>query len=218
MVAVVAPVDFEPVSDYRERIRARTDRVRFIEVPECRHLAVDGSGAPGGAEFQAAFGALYPVAYTVHFALKHRGVEAQLGALEGLFWLDDVATITPVTFSSGGTDGRAWRWSLRLPVPDAAAAEEVRAAIAEVARKKGESVVARLWVDRWTEGPCAQILHVGAYAAEPPTIERLHAAIADAGLRPRGRHHEIYVSDPNRTAPERLKTVIRQPVEPAPGG
>ena len=207
-------IEFEQITDYQELIAGRADRVRFVDVPESRQFAVDGSGQPGGPEFQAAFGALYPVAYTLHFALKRRSVAAPVGALEGLFWLEDAETITPALFASGDTDGKAWRWSLRLPVPALADDEEIEAAIAEVARKKDPPALGRLSVVRWTEGPSAQILHVGPYSAEPPTIERLHAAIASAGLRARGRHHEIYIGDPNRAAPERLKTIIRQPVEP----
>lgn len=214
MAAIASPIEFEEVADYRKLIEGRADRVRFIDVPECRQFAIDGAGQPGGEEFRAAFGALYPVAYTLHFALKRRGATAPVGALEGLFWLEDTETIIPATFAAGGTDGRAWRWSLRLPVPTAAGDEEVEAAIAEVARKKDPPALGKLHVIGWTEGPSAQILHVGPYSAEPATIERLHAAIDSAGFRPRGRHHEIYISDPNRTAPDRLKTVIRQPVEP----
>ena len=207
---------FESVTDYRDLIAARADRVRLIDVPECRQFAVDGTGQPGDDEFAAAFGALYPVAYTLHFALKKRGIDAPVGAIEGLFWFDGTETITPSSFSGEGPGPSAWRWSLRLPVPGPATDEEIRAAISEVARKKDPPALAKLRVVEWTEGPSAQILHVGPYSAEPPTIERLHAAIGSAGLRPRGRHHEIYISDPNRTAPERLKTVIRQPVEAAP--
>jgi len=216
MVVIAPPIEFEQVADYRALTAARADRVRFIDVPESRQFAVDSAGQPGGPEFQAAFGALYPVAYTLHFALKKRDIDAPVGALEGLFWFDGTETITPSSFSGEGPGPSAWRWSLRLPVPGPATDEEIRAAISEVARKKDPPTLARLCVVEWTEGPSAQILHVGPYSAEPPTIERLHAAIASAGLRPRGRHHEIYISDPNRAAPERLKTVIRQPVEAAP--
>jgi hypothetical protein len=215
MAAVATPVEFEQVADYRKLIEARVDRVRFIDVPESRQFAIGGMGQPGGPEFVAAMGALYPVAYTLHFSLKRRGIDAPIGALEGLFWLGDVETITLAQFKAGVPDGLAWQWSLRLPVPALATADEVQAAIAEVARKKNPPVLGRLTTVSWTEGPSAQILHIGPYSAEPPTIERLHAEIASAGLQRRGRHHEVYISDPNRTAPERLKTVIRQPVEPA---
>jgi hypothetical protein len=102
---------------------------------------------------------------------------------------------------------------LLIGLPDSASDEEIEAAIADVRVRKAPPGLADLRVERWDEGRCAQTLHVGPYAAEEPTIERLHEAIRAAGLRPRGAHHEIYLGDPRRAAPERLRTVIRQPVE-----
>ena len=99
-----------------------------------------------------------------------------------------------------------------LPVPDEATDAEVAAATADVATKKGPDLVTGLRCETWEEGHAAQLMHIGPYDAEQPTTDRLHEAIAEAVLRPHGRHHEIYISDPGRTAPERLKTVIRQPV------
>jgi hypothetical protein len=168
-----------------------------------RHLALDGTGAPGGDEFREAFGALYPVGYTLHFALKTRGVSAPVGALEGLWWIDREEP------------ARAWSWRLMLPVPPDATDDDITSAIAEVERKKAPPALPRLHVLAWEEGPSAQVLHVGPYDAEPATIEALHRAIADAGLVPRGCHHEIYLGDPSRSAPERLRTIIRQPVQSA---
>lgn len=209
-----ATVAFDHPTDLRDLLAAKAGRVRFLDVPECRSFIVEGTGEPGGAEFREAFGALYPVAYTLHFGLKRRGVKAPVGALEGLWWLDHRGPLSPEEFAAPTASPRAWQWRLLLPVPAEATDEEIAAAIAEVERKKAPPALARLRVERWAEGPSAQILHVGPYDAEPPTIATLHAAIAAAGLRAHGCHHEIYLSDPNRTAPERLRTVIRQPVEP----
>jgi hypothetical protein len=175
---------------------------------------IDGTGAPGDEPFRAAFGALYPVAYTVHFALKRRGVTAPVGPLESLYWFGD----RPGAISADESQGRdpgAWRWRLLLPLPEAATAEEVQSAIREVAAKKAPPSLPLLRSERWAEGRAAQTLHVGPYDKESATIAALHDAIATAGYRPSGPHHEIYLSDPNRTAPERLKTIIRQPIEPA---
>jgi hypothetical protein len=209
-----APIHFDEPTDDASLLTAGVGHTRFLIVPERNYLMLDGHGAPGGESFQAAFGALYPVAYTLHFALKRRGVTAPVGASEGLYWFGDVeGPITPVEFSRH--DIGSWSWRLMLPVPEAATLEEIEAAFAEVARKKAPAALARLRVERWAEGRAAQTLHVGPYEAEAPTITALHAAIAEARLRQRGLHHEIYISDPNRTAPDRLKTIIRQPVEPA---
>jgi hypothetical protein len=207
-------VHFDEPTDDADLLAAKVGRTRFLVVPERRWFMIDGHGAPGGASFQAAFGALYPVAYTVHFALKRRGVRASVGALEGLYWFGDAeGPIVPGEF--GEHAGGPWSWRLLLPVPAAATPDEIQGAVAEVARKKAPEALGLLRVERWAEGPAAQTLHVGPYATETATIAALHDALAAAGLRPRGCHHEIYISDPNRTAPDRLKTVIRQPVEPA---
>jgi hypothetical protein len=211
MQATTPPIHFEPIADYRGLVAAPVDRVAFVDIPAWRHLAVDGSGTPGDERFRSAFAALYPVAYTLHFGLKRRGVEAPLGALEGLFTLETGESFATATGPSG-----AMLWTLMMPVPAAADDADIDAAIAEVTRKKGPDVVAPLRVMRWTEGPSAQIMHVGPYDAERPTIRRLHQAIHAAGLVPAGTHHEIYVSDPTRTKPERLRTVIRQPVTTSP--
>jgi hypothetical protein len=216
VIAAVAsePIHFDEPTDEAGLLTARAGRTRFLIVPERRYFMIDGHGAPGDASFQAAFGALYPVAYTLHFALKRRGVSTRVGVSEGLYWFGDAERpIVPSDFSQGARD--AWNWRLLLPVPEAATHEEIEGAFAEVARKKAPPALPLLRVERWAEGQAAQTLHVGPYAAEPATIEALHAAIAGAGLRPRGCHHEIYLSDPNRTAPDRLKTIIRQPVESA---
>jgi hypothetical protein len=207
---------FEQPTGYRDLIRApAAGTVRFIDVPPTRDLAVDGQGPPGGESFGPAFQALYPVAYSLHFILKRRGIDAPIGALEGIFWPGDGATDDTIGEAAAtGIDWETWRWSLRLPIAPEASDAEIADAIAEAGLKKGASTFERLTVDRWVEGPSAQILHRGPYDAEPDTIARLHGAIAAAGLRPRGRHHEIYLSDPGRTAPERLRTLIRQPVAP----
>ena len=199
-MTTAGPVRFAPPADRRDLLAAKAGQVRFLDVPDAGYFLVEGTGQPGGDEFREAFGALYPVAYTVHFALKRRGVQAPVGGLEGLFWIGEPGPITPELFA-GSDVSRLWTWRLMLPVPDEANDEEIAAAIAEVARKKAPPAITRLRVERLAEGPSAQILHVGPYATEPGTIERLHDGIAEAGLRPRGCHHEIYLSDPGRTAP-----------------
>lgn len=190
------PVEFVHPLDYHDEISARADRVRVLVIPERRYLMIDGAGAPGGPEFAAAMSSLYPVAYTLHFALKKRGLDAPVGALEGLF----------------GT-GEPHSWRLLLPLPAVAGDIDVAMAIDQVRTRKSPPTIDQLRVERWDEGLVAQIMHVGPYEAEAQTIEALHAAIDARGLKPRGSHHEIYISDPNRTPAERLKTVIRHPVK-----
>jgi len=204
-------VQFDRPTDDAGLLAAKSGQTRFLIVPERRYFMIDGQGAPGSPAYQAAFGALFPVAYAAHFALKRRGVVARVGAVEGLYWFG----LTEGPIQAGEFDQHDpgdWHWRLLLPVPEAATAEEIDGAFAEVASRKAPAALHLLRVERWEEGPAAQTLHVGTYASEPDTIVALQRAIATAGLQPRGCHHEIYISDPNRTAPERLKTIIRQPV------
>jgi hypothetical protein len=204
-------IEFEAPADDAGLLVAKTGQTRFLVVPERRYFMIDGHGAPGSPGFTAAFGALYPVAYTVHFVLKRRGVAARVGAMEGLYWFGDVEGPTSAGDFAGHDPGD-WNWRLLLPLPEAATAEEIDGAFSEVARKKAPLALPLLRVEHWREGEAAQTLHVGSYASETATIEALNRAIVAAGLGPRGCHHEIYLSDPNRTATERLKTIIRQPV------
>ena len=214
-MSTTGAIRFDQPADRRGLLTAKADQVRFLEVLDTRFFIVEGTGQAGGPEFTGAFGALYPVAYTVHFALKRRGVQAPIGALEGLFWIGEPGPITADQLAATPDPSIGWTWRLMLPVPEEASAEEIEAAIAEVARKKAPPALDRLVVEPLVEGLCAQILHVGPYATEPGTIRRLHDAIAAAGLAPRGCHHEIYLSDPGRTDPGRIRTIIRQPVQPA---
>lgn len=206
-------VEFERAPDYRHEINASVDRVRLLEIPLRRYLMIDGTDEPGATGFSEAIGTLYPVAYTLHFALKRRGIQAPVGALEGLYWIGHPGPITPAQFSGTPDKRIAWSWRLMLPVADEATDADIASAIDEVFAKKRPPLIDQLRSDTWEEGRVAQTLHIGPYDAQAPTVERLHRAIAAAGLRPRGWHHEIYIGDPNRTAPDRLKTVIRQPVE-----
>jgi len=139
-------------------------------------------------------------------------VERRVGMLEGLFWTADRATDLDVIL---GPDRGTWRWTLFIALPDEATPEELADALAKGRAKVSPEVAANLRIETFAEGAVAQVLYLGPYADERPTIERLHAAIAAAGLRPRGRHHELYLGDPGRSAPAKLRTLIRQAVEPA---
>lgn len=188
----------------------RTGEVQFVHIDPRRVLAVDGHGTPGGPAFQAAIGALYPVAYGLHFALRHRGINARVGPLEGLWWQPGDLPVGAVQPRQGDTG--PWPWTLLIGVPVEATDAEVDAAIAAARAKRPSPALDRLRVVTLFEGDCAEVVHLGPYSAEGPTIARLHAAIEATGRAARGRHHEIYLGDPRRSAPERLRTVIRQPV------
>jgi len=204
------PVAFDRDADLRRLASARRDRVRFVMVPRSAFLAIDGTEAPGSETFLAAIGALYGIAYRLHFALKARGIDERVGMLEALYWMspEELTADAP----TDGSRAMSWRWRLLIAVPEAATEDDVDAACRAPA---DDPVAVRVYLDRWTEGPSAQILHVGPYGDETPTLRRLHAAIEAAGLRPRGAHHEIYLNDPNRVGEDRARTVLRQPVEAA---
>ena len=186
----------------------------IVEVPDLAFLQVDGRGDPETAEaYHQALEALYSVAYTLKFALKKADPERdfKVAPLEGLWWADEEAP----TMADLQRDRDAWNWTMMIAVPDAVTPLEVAAAMEAAARKKDLPAAPLLRLERLGEGLAVQIMHLGPYAEEAPTIERLHAFAAAEGYELRGRHHEIYLGDPRRTAPERLKTVLRHPVTPA---
>ena len=180
----------------------------IVDVPEGRFLTITGRGEPGGEAYQAALNALYSVAYTVKFRSKKEGRDFTVMALEGLWWWD-----TPATTLREAPPPEEWNWKSMIRQPDFMTEEMVEAAKGEVKAKKGLKEVDNIVLESFDEGLSAQILHVGPYSEEGPTIERLHAFIAENGYRMRGIHHEIYLSDPRRVPPERWKTIIRQPIE-----
>jgi hypothetical protein len=186
----------------------------IVDVPELAFLMVDGRGDPETAEpYHQALEALYSVAYTLKSTLKKTDPERdfKVAPLEGLWWADEEAP----SMADLQRDRDAWNWTMMIAVPDAVTPAEVAAAREAAARKRELPAAPLLRLERLEEGLAVQIMHVGPYSEEAPTIERLHAFAAAEGYRLRGRHHEIYLGDPRRTAPERLKTVLRHPVTPA---
>jgi len=185
----------------------------IVEVPELSFLMIDGRGDPNSSEaYQDALGALYGIAYTLKFTLKKAEPERdfKVAPLEGLWWADTEAP----SMDALQADRDSWNWTMMIAVPDGVTAAEVAAAAEAAARRRPLPAAGRVRLERVAEGLAAQIMHVGPYSAEAPTIARLHAFVDAEGYELRGRHHEIYLGDPRRTAPERLKTVIRHPVSP----
>lgn len=189
-------------------------KVGFIDVPEMAFAMVDGKGPPGVSPgFQEAIGALYSISYGLKFALKAEGLACKVSMLESLFWTADGK---PLGADESAIDPAELAWRLMVWQPDEVTPElfeRVRAEASRKAEEKGAPLAGaeRLRLGRFAEGPCAQLLHVGPYDAEGPTVVRLHDAIHAAGKELRGLHHEIYLSPPS-TAPERTRTIIRQPV------
>ncbi len=200
--------------------KARKGTVDIVDVPALSFLLIEGEGDPAGGEFAEAVQALYTISYGAHFLVKkERGAATHVMPLEALWWVDDPGQqhiVTEVALggaSMADTDRGLWRWQAMIMQPEPIDEDAVARSI-ERAREKNLPALDKARFVVWNEGRCAQTLHVGTYATEGPTIALLHTEIAAAGYRPRGRHHEIYLGDPRRTAPERLRTILRHPVEP----
>jgi len=180
----------------------------MLEVPPMNFLMVDGEGAPDGPAAMSAMEALYPLAYTLKFSVKKGlDIDYPVMPLEGLWWADDMAS-----FTEGNKN--KWKWTYMIMQPELITAEMVRQAVVEVRRKKNPAALDKVKFEKFSEGKAAQIMYTGPYSEEGPAIKMLHDFLRGKGLAFDGhkqKHHEIYLSDPRRTAPEKLKTVIRQP-------
>jgi hypothetical protein len=181
---------------------------QLVDVPAMNFTMIDGRGDPNTSEaFMAATQALYAVSYTLKFEFKkNHGVDYPVMPLEGLWWADDMEV-----FRMEKRDD--WNWTLMMMQPQVVKRSHVKAAVDQAA-KKDLPALADMRFEPYREGMSAQIMYLGPYADEGPTIRRMHAFIEESGYAPRGKHHEIYMGDPRRSAPEKLKTVLRQPVEP----
>ena len=188
---------------------ARAGVFDLIDVPELSYLMIDGHGDPNaGGPFSEAITALYSVVYKLKFTSKNElGRDYTVMPLEGLWSSEDPANFTTAL------DKSTWDWTLLMMVPDWITADLFEAA-RETVRAKVGPVIDRLHLETLTEGRCVQILHLGSFDDEAETLHRLHTEfVPEHGLRLRGRHHEIYLSDFTKTAPEKLRTILRQPVD-----
>lgn len=199
--------------------KGRRDRVEIIEVPELGYITVTGRGDPNGPEFAVAVTALYSVSYAARAVVKReRGEALRVMPLEALWWTDEspprdlLLAIAADAVRITDADRSNWRWQAMIMQPKLID-EQVVAEALDQARTKAGAVVDGVEFTRWEEGTCAQILHVGAYSDEAPTRARLHDRLTACGYRPRGSQHEIYLSGPRRTAPQKLRTLLRQPVD-----
>lgn len=180
---------------------------QLVEIREAQYLAVSGRGEPGGEEFTAKIGALYGVAYTMKMTRKFDGKQDYtIGKLEGQWWLDGERT----DFAT--TDPKLWNWKLLIRTPNFIRDDELDEAVEKLLKKGKEPQVRQLALESFAEGLCVQMLHIGPYEKEPETILKMVNFAEQQDLEFHGRHHEIYLSDPRRIPPERLKTILRHPV------
>jgi hypothetical protein len=197
--------------DQKKEHKALYDASRrpvLMDVPPLDFLMVDGEGDPNTSDaYHQALDALYGMSYTLKFMIKKEGTDYGVPPLEGLWWSDDMSS-----FLEDRRD--RWKWTSMIMQPPVVTARHLGLAKEELRMKKDPSALPLMRWERYDEGRSAQVMHVGPYSEEGPTIRALHEFIADQGYRPRGKHHEIYLGDPRRAAPEKLRTIIRQPVGP----
>jgi hypothetical protein len=193
--------------DLNQLYQASPKEVTEVDVPTFKFLMVDGEGDPNcSPDYAQAVEALFSVSYTAKFMVKKGPQELDyvVMPLEGLWWADELSAFT-------AHDRASWKWTMMIMQPGFVTDEVMQAAIAEVRKKKRLPGIDKLRAEEFIEGRGAQILHVGPFSEEGPTIARLHEYI-DARTGRSGRHHEIYLSDIRRAAPEKWKTIIRQPM------
>jgi hypothetical protein len=189
--------------------RPAVPRHQDATVPRLKFLCVDGHGDPNTSPaYASAVQALYSVSYAAKFAVqKAGGITFKVSALEGLWWTEDLSTFSAARKSE-------WDWTMMIRQPDALTGDLVERLAEQLAAKKSMPAARELRLISFEEGAAAQVLHVGPYATEAPTIARLHEFIRQQGFTFDGhhhKHHEIYLGDPRRSAPEKLRTIIRQP-------
>jgi hypothetical protein len=179
----------------------------LVTADEAMYLGISGRGAPGGPEFTDKVGALYGVAYTIKMTRKFAGRQDYVVCkLEGQWWLDDLQK----DFASVSRD--EWNWKLMIRTPDIVAEDELQKAVSVLIEKGKSPQVREVKLESISEGLCVQMLHLGPYDHEAETIAAMKDFAEQQRLEFHGRHHEIYLSDPRRVPPERLKTILRQPV------
>lgn len=179
--------------------------ISVVDVPPMNYLMIDGEGAPGTPVYSQSVSALYTLAYGLRFAVKdQQQIAFTVMPLEGLWWAEDMTQ-----FSSDNKDD--WKWTMMILQPEQVTAELVEETRAAIAKKKKPPLLERVYFGSYHEGPSVQIMYTGPYADEGPTIIRMHDHVHQNGHHLTGKHHEIYISNPGRVAPEKLKTVIRQP-------
>lgn len=202
-------------ADLKKSIAAYTaprGSFEIVDVPPMQYLMVDGHGDPNTSEeYGEAVAAVFGVAYKLKFLSKAElGRDYVVMPLEGLWWSDDMAAFT------SERDKSRWSWTMMNLVPGWLDGSHFERARGAAAAKGASPALERLRLAELAEGRCVQTLHVGSYDDEAPILAEMHQRfIPEAGLRMRGLHHEIYLADPRRTAPEKLRTILRQPVNPS---
>lgn len=183
-------------------------KVEIVEIPEMNFLMIDGEGDPNTSQaFKDAVEVLFSLSYTIKFMVKkgEHGIDYSVLPLQALWWADDMSA-----FTTGNKD--TWKWTLMIMQPELVTVALVEAATREMKRKKSLAALSQVRFESFKEGKVSQILYIGPFSEEGPTIEKVHAFIESCGSQRAGKHHEIYLSDIRRAAPDKWKTIVRQPM------
>ncbi|GBD92780.1 hypothetical protein BMS3Abin05_00355 [bacterium BMS3Abin05] len=202
----MAKIDYK--KELKHLYRPPAAKAEIVDVPQMNFAMIDGAGDPNTTQaFQEAIDALYGLSYTLKFMVKKGDPEIDYGVLplEGLWWAEDMAQ-----FSTENKEN--WKWTLMIMQPEFITAKLFTEAVKQVGEKKNPAALQKIRFESFTEGKAAQIMHIGPFSEEGPTIKKLHDFIKAEGCRLSGKHHEIYLSDIRRSAPEKWKTIIRQPM------
>lgn len=204
-------IDFKKTLD---TYRATSGKFRIVDVPEMQYLMIDGQGDPNSSpEYSESLEALYPVAYKLKFASKRElGLDYVVPPLEGLWWAEDMETFT------AARDKSKWEWTMMIMTPDWIDRSLLESVLTAVGAKNPPVKLGEVRLASLAEGSCVQTLHIGSFDDEAEVLERMHNEfIPGNSLRMTGKHHEIYFSDPRKVAPEKMRTILRQPVAPRNG-
>mgnify|MGYP001828308090 CR=1 FL=1 len=201
----MAKIDFK--KEFKHLYSPTKGKFSIVDVPAMNFLMVDGVGYPvDNPAYEQALGALYGISYGLKFVSKAQGKDYVVPPLEGLWWMEDMSK-----FSMEKKD--EWEWTMMIMLPEWVTRNMVDTTIADVTQKKDLPALEKLRFESYHEGLSVQTFYVGPYSEEGPTIASMHAHVEAEGFSLRGKHHEIYLNDARKTAPEKLKTVIRQPIK-----
>jgi hypothetical protein len=198
--------------DYKKELKhlynPSPKEVQIVDVPKMNFFLIDGAGDPNTSqEFSNAVEVLYSLSYTLKFMIKKEWeINYTVMPLEGLWWTDNMSEFSL-------EDKSNWKWTVMIMQPDFVTNNLFEQVVRQVEKKKNPPALSKARFESYHEGLSAQIMHIGPYSAEGPTIAKLHNFIREKHYKPRGKHHEIYLSDPRRAAPEKMKTVLRQPID-----
>ena len=197
---------------YKTYYSAKTSP-EMVTIEQARFISICGKGDPSERPFTEKIEALYPTAYAIKFAFKEKGKDFVVSKLEGLWWFDtDKFQGKSITNSSVEVPREEWEYRLLIRMPDYVTRQDVEMAIRTVTEKKKVALASEIEYFEMNEGACVQMLHVGPFSTEPESLKKIEAFSTEKRLGQAGLHHEIYLSDFRKVKPEKLKTILREPV------